>query len=135
VLFHSYVVIAMLRELAALSLLVGVIGLSGHALACTDKTGEAVYRADSILSKYKQIFREREAVSKGSKPSRRNFCRLTREMAELEREWLDSLKVVKYSCPALYDEFRSSNAYTVSTFETNYELSQKIIGLCAQADM
>ena len=126
----------MFRKLAALSFLVGVIGLSGHALACTDdKTAEAAQRADSINSKYKQIFREREAVSHGSKPGRRNFCRLTREMAELEREWLDSSQIVKYSCPALYDIFRSKHAYIISMFETNYELSQEIIGLCVKADM
>jgi hypothetical protein len=72
----------MLKELIALTVIVGSIGLGDYALACPDRAYEASVRSDSILSKYKQIFRERKAVMEGLTPREiSQVCRLTRELA------------------------------------------------------
>lgn len=58
----------MLKKVIALAAIVGSIGLGEHALACPDRAYEAIVRSDSILSKYKQIFRELKAVMEGLPP-------------------------------------------------------------------
>jgi hypothetical protein len=128
----------MLKKVIALAAIVGSIGLGEHALACPDRANEAIVRSDSILSKYKQIFRERKAVMEGLTPRDiPQVCSLTRELAELEREWLDSHSIIKNTCPSFYSYSinSGSNALDPSMFETNYELSQKIIDFCAQKGM
>lgn len=125
----------MLTKLTALTVLVGSISLGGHALACPERANEAIVRSDSILSKYKQIFRERKAVIQGSASlDVRQACSLTRQLAELEREWLDNNSIIKNICPSFYDySLKSgSDALDPSLFENNYEVNQRLIGLCAQ---
>jgi hypothetical protein len=127
---------AMFRKLTALTLLIGSIGLSGHALACPDRAVDAAQRADSISSKYKQIYRERVAVVQGAKPSMLMVCRLSREIAELEREWLDSLNIIKFTCPDLYNRVRfGESADSIRWLESNYERSQTYTSVCAQQGM
>jgi hypothetical protein len=126
----------MFRKLAALTLLIGSIGLSGHALACPDRAVDAAQRADSISSKYKQIYRERVAVLQGTKPSMPMVCRLSREIAELEREWIDNMNILKFTCPDIYNELRfGESADYVRWLESNYDHSQIITRTCAQEGM
>lgn len=128
----------MLKKLIALTAIVGSIGLGDHALACPDRANEAIVRSDSILSKYKQIFRERKAVMEGLTPREiPQVCRLTRELAELEREWLDSHSIIKNTCPSFYSYIinSGSDAMDPAMFENNYEGNQKIIGFCVKKGM
>jgi len=128
----------MLKKLIALTVIVGSIGLGDYVLACPDRANEAIVRSDSILSKYKQLFRERKAVMEGLTPREiPQVCRLTRELAELEREWLDSHSIIKNTCPSFYSYSinSGSDAMDPAMFENNYEGNQKIIGFCVKKGM
>ncbi len=111
--------------------------IHGHpAYACPDSLSLAneAKQLDRIYSKYKQVMRERKAITDDPNPKKVSFCRLSREMAELEREFLDNRNIVRSSCPALYNSLldNSSTRGTIELVEHNYEWSQKIIGSCAR---
>ncbi len=109
--------------------------LQGHpAYACADSLSNEGRQMDRIYSKYIQITREFKALMDAPNPQRISFCRLSREQAELEREFLDYRNIVKSSCPAVYNSLlnNSSAKEKIGLVEHNYELSQKMIGYCIQ---
>ena len=116
-----------LAALLAASILHGL-----PAFACTESIRSELIQQDRILSRYKQAFRERAAVielrNPATMPAR---CRLTRELADLEREWLNYDNIVKYTCPAFHQYALKADSGS-RLIEENYESSQKMIGICAQ---
>jgi len=103
------------------------------AFACTESIRSELIQMDRILSRYKQLDRERRAITQGLSAARiPAVCRLTREMADLEREWLDYNRIVKYTCPSFHEYTLKTGSGDPKLFERNYEVSQQIINFCAQ---
>ena len=117
-----------LAALLAASILQGL-----PAFACTESIRSELIQQDRILSRYKQAFRERDAVIETRNPATiPALCRLTRELADLGREWLNYNNIVKYTCPAFHEYTLKTGSGDSELFERNYESNQKMIGLCVQ---
>ena len=117
-----------LAALSAVSILQGL-----PAFACTESIRSQLIQQDRILSRYKQAFRERAAVIELRNPATMPaLCRSTRELADLEREWLNYDNIVKYTCPAFHQYALEVQGSRSELIEKNYEISQKMIGICAQ---
>jgi hypothetical protein len=60
------------------------------------------------------------------------LCRLTRELADLGREWLNYDTTVKYTCPAFHEYTLKTTSGGSEIFAKNYELDQQMISLCVE---
>ncbi len=110
--------------------------LQGYpAHACDASFMQDSARKDtSIYSKWRQGGRELIAVMDGRKPRPEIYCRLARKQADLEREYLDNVTMIRAMCPAIYASWMDTTKgrETVEKITKAYELTQELIGSCAQ---